>query len=246
MLRAKLYAILRVWFSPSKHRAYRAFISLGTSYLHRRGRCFRFFLLFFFKGVHLILAWSRSRIETRENSYHSHFFDNFNFNLRIEVIFISERYQFDDSNSRILHFLSRVILLYMVLHSIPRLCSFPSQAFHPHYFICAATRYHSKISAGTWSFQLRVYYRVCFRSWNSKPLARWEKLQHDRSPLIHLVPSSSKTKERECIRTVHRLPIRLRTNEQTLEACNLRRAKSKFLLFSIFSRSESTESRRKK
>lgn len=150
--------------SPSKHRAYRAFISLGTSYLHRRGRCFRFFLLFFFKGVHLILAWSRSRIETRENSYHSHFFDNFNFNLRIEVIFISERYQFDDSNSRILHFLSRVILLYMVLHSIPRLCSFPSQAFHPHYFICAATRYHSKISAGTWSFQLRVYYRVCFRS----------------------------------------------------------------------------------
>lgn len=159
---------------------------------------------FFFKVLHLILAWSQvesRKFVSRGKIRIAHFFDNFNFNLRIEVIFISERYQFDDSNSRILHFLSRVILLYMVLHSIPRLCSFPSQAFHPHYFICAATRYHSKISAGTWSFQLRVYYRVCFRSWNSKPLARWEKLQHDRSPLIHLVPSCSKTKERECIRT---------------------------------------------
>lgn len=151
----------------SKHRAYRAFISLGTSYLHRRGRCFRFFLLFFFKVLHLILAWSQvesRKFVSRGKIRIAHFFDNFNFNLRIEVIFISERYQFDDSNSRILHFLSQVILLYMVLHSIPRLCSFPSQAFHPHYFICAATRYHSKISAGTWSFQLRVYYRVCFRS----------------------------------------------------------------------------------
>lgn len=106
-------------------------------------------------------------------------------------------YQF----SKILHFLSRVIKTSPGITFHLSALFLPAQAFHPHYFICAATRYHSKISAGTWSFQLRVYYRVCFRSWNSKPLARWEKFRFDRSPTRwYILYQPSKTK-RACIRT---------------------------------------------
>lgn len=173
VLRAvKLYAILRVWLLfeasclPSIH------LTRNELFAQTRKILFLLFLFFFKKSSPFSSCLASSRIETRENLYRAAL--RWFCLIRIEVIFIFQRYQFDDTNSRILHFLSRVMLLHGITFH-PSVLFLSSQAFHPHYFICAATRYHSKISAGTWSFQLRVYYRVCFRSWNSKPLARWEK-----------------------------------------------------------------------